>query len=286
MKKNKYDFLILGNSRLGFLASKNNYYKIFTHFDNVEYDYCYSVFQGAKGIKKILFQIEKISVMRDEKKALFNSEKILCLSKRDEDRLRALYHYNGLVSIFPVCIEGNKPLQESSERKLIFVGSLNYTSNIEAVKNFIPVFLEQTACRKFVVAGSNPSKEIEELIKKHKNIILKANFKDYSEIANKGDILVSFIKIGSGMKVKVAEAMSMGLLVCGTDETFVGYEEALSCESGLFICNNGEQFIQTLNNIAQKSEKLILDLAERNISLFKQYYSLTRSDEILFNLLN
>lgn len=291
IKKHHYDVVILGNSRLGTLAKiikkRNLCSKVVTHFDNVEYDYCESVYQNSGFFRKIILFFEQHNIKKDEMKSIKYSDTIFCLSKRDKSRLEEIYHYNlnNKFIIYPICINTIEKLNYSNQHNLIFVGTLNYASNISAIKDFLPIFLKQKFFSKLVIGGSHATDEVRNLIINYSNVILKENFNYYSEIASKGDVLVSFIKKGAGMKVKVAEAMSMGLLVCGTTENFIGYEDVLNANCGLFKCDTEEEIVNALYKISLMNHKEIQYLANKNIELFNSHFSIEKSDEILEKIL-
>ena len=150
-----------------------------------------------------------------------------------------------------------------------------------ALQNLIEIFKQQNYFSQLVVGGSHVSQEVRDLILKNKNIVLKENFETYKDIACKGDILVSYITKGAGMKVKVAEAMSFGLLVCGSAETFIGYENVLSENGGLYICNTNEEYLNCFKELSKKAPEEIQELADRNIKLYKKHFSMEQSYQIM-----
>ena len=222
LKKNKYDILLLGNSRLGFIAKKAHKYvsKIIIHFDNIEYDYAANRMSKNKLVQKI----ELSHVFNDEKASILNSDIILFLSKRDENRAKNLYKNDIQKSyIFPVCLEKkNAQLDKCKKPSVLFTGSLNYGPNIESVKKCFELTrtLKDT---KLIVGGSSPSDELRDFCFKN-NIETHYNFSSLEEFAHKGDIVLIPSDHGAGMKVKVAEAMKNGFIVLGSKETFIGYE--------------------------------------------------------------
>ena len=62
----------------------------------------------------------------------------------------------------------------------------------------MPIFLKQSFFDNFVIGGSNAPNELKKYISNKTRVILVENFCKYSEVASKGDILVSFIEKGAG----------------------------------------------------------------------------------------
>lgn len=279
IKNNPINIIILGNSRLGFLIKKiktiKKDIKIISHFDNIEFDYVNCVYKNK--LKRLY---EKICVYRDEKKTAKNSNILAALTDRDINSITKYYKTTKKIIKYPVCMSQVDCLPETSNPNILFIGSLNYTPNIDAIRSLIEVFKRQTSFKKIIVAGSNPSDELLSLIKKQPFIETYFNFKKLSDFAKKGDILVSLLHDGAGMKVKVAEAMSVGLLVVGTPETFVGYEEVLN-KGGLFRVSSKIELLDVLSYLSTRSLSQILAWAENNKQIFLENYSNYNSNHIL-----
>ena len=134
--------------------------------------------------------------------------------------------------ILPICLENSRELYlKSNVRNIVFVGSLNYESNVRAVINFIDnvwiKYFNNNTKLNLIIAGSNPTKDIEERVKRLDNCIIHKNFKTLEDIIPKHSLMIAPIEKGAGMKVKVAETLSMGLPIVASDEALVGYELAL-----------------------------------------------------------
>ena len=284
LKKNSYDILLLGNSRLGFIAKKAHKYvkRVLTHFDNIEYDYAANRMSG----NKLVQQIELSHVYQDEKASIIHSDINLFLSKRDENRAKELYRVNlENTVIFPVCLENlSNELPLTNKPSLLFTGSLNYGPNIDSVRKCISL-VNQLKNVKLIVGGSSPSDEIRELCFKD-NIETHYNFSSLAEFAHKGDILVIPSDHGAGMKVKVAEAMKYGFIVLGSKETFVGYEKALEQSRGLVVCNCEKDFLTELNRIINLNIEQINKLSVSNVNAFKENYSIERAFKIVDEVLS
>jgi len=90
--------------------------------------------------------------------------------------------------------------------------------------------------------------------------------------------LISPVQTGAGMKVKVAEALSLGLPIIGSPETLIGYEEAINDKDNYRIINKAVKPQDYINHII----KLIISQNDNKIknkakSLYDKYYSLKRS---------
>ncbi|OPX47474.1 glycosyltransferase [Clostridium thermobutyricum] len=284
------DVVILSNSRLGFIAKylKNKWpnIKIITQLDNIELDYCENYVEKFKGIKKKLIKlIERKSVYRDEKKAFDYSDSIIFLTERDKKRAKTLYEYKVKKEyIIPICLEKKIELNKKSNKKLnfIFLGSLWYYPNYSGIEWFIKNVWKNIEYDNFqlIIAGSKPSETIKAYNGKD-NIVVYPNFKSVEEIIPENSVFISPILEGAGMKVKIAEALSMGLPVIATEESLIGYDEAINKGENkcIYKANTNIEFINKIKEIVRDYSQIKM----KNISnmIFEEYYYIDRcKDEI------
>lgn len=295
------DIVILASSRLGFIAK---YLKramptvhVIGHFDNIEYDYVEAAFAGKQGIlNKLKKRIEKCSVKRDEANFIRNIDTSLFLTERDMVRAQKLYGLQPKNSkIIPICIEKqSKELYISNEApiNLVFLGSLWYMSNINAIKWFLDnvwdEMLKINTNIKLIIGGSNPSNEFKRYLKGYKNVILYANFDKKEDIIPVNSIFISPIIIGAGMKVKIAEALAMGLMVIASSESLIGYSEALNDELNKEIIIKADTLSEYKNAIAKclENPKDFKEISYKAKLLYERYYSLDRAYRDFQEILN
>ncbi|WP_281739018.1 glycosyltransferase [Acidaminococcus fermentans] len=280
------DVVLLGRTRLGFIAKemKNSKpeIKIITFVDNIEYDYVDSYFSLAKGIKDNIFrQIEKRVVKNDEADAVNYSDRLIYLTHRDVQRCRELYHHvDSHEYILPICLEHTCDLKIKSPLKTVaFVGSLGYGANVSAVemlikKIWIPNFAENEGFQ-LIIAGGNPVDEIHRWTKLAHNIKLVADFDKIENFLPQNSLMVAPIPTGAGMKVKVAETLSMGLPIAGSDEALVGYEDAIREDKlgGIQRVNNVEEYVQAIWIFSRMNTHELAQIEVENKNIFKKYYT-------------
>ena|GEM_PF-873618 len=289
----KPDIIIIGNSRLGFIAEeirKKNYNcYLIGHFDNIELDYIDSyALKYNKMFSRIFKFVERISVRKDELSLLKNMDLGIFLTKRDVNRAKDLYEVDFRSKIIPICLEkqGKIELKEenSFDLNLIFLGSLWYGSNINALEWFLENVWNQLLKKdlniSFIIGGSDPSKDFKKYLNSFDNVFVYPNFQKKSDIIPKNSIFVSPIQNGAGMKVKVADALSIGLGIIGSKETFVGYEEALGDDLSEGVLNIADSPVDYINRIIGiLKHQQLENLRNSTINLFNKYYSINRAKE-------
>lgn len=288
------DVLFLGRTRLGFIAKElkkiQPEIKIITFVDNIEYDYVDSYFALERGIKgKILKKIEKQVVKTDEGDAVKYSDRLIYLTHRDIKRCKELYHNTESYGyILPICLEHTRNLTlKTSKKTVAFIGSLSYGANVSAVKMLIKqVWLPNFAKNEdfqLIIAGGNPADEIYYWTKLASNIRLVADFNEPEDFLPQNSLMVAPIPTGAGMKVKVAETLSMGLPIAGSDEALVGYEDAIGDDKlgGIRRANTAAEFTQIIREFLEMNERNLLRVAFQNKNIFNKYYTFKKAKEVI-----
>lgn len=288
------DVLFLGRTRLGFIAKElkkiQPEIKIITFVDNIEYDYVDSYFALERGIKgKILKKIEKQVVKTDEGDAVKYSDRLIYLTHRDIKRCKELYHNaESYGYILPICLEHTRNLTlKTSKKTVAFIGSLSYGANVSAVKMLIKqVWLPNFAKNEdfqLIIAGGNPEDEIYYWTKLASNIRLVADFNEPEDFLPQNSLMVAPIPTGAGMKVKVAETLSMGLPIAGSDEALVGYEDAIGDDKlgGIRRANTAAEFTQIIREFLEMDERNLLRVAFQNKNIFNKYYTFKKAKEVI-----
>lgn len=295
----KPDVLFLGRSRLGFVAkyAKKKYpeMRVISCMENIEYDYVNGYFANQGFLKRLLLSfLEKRCVKKDEKDAIKFADYILFLSKRDISMANRLYmkvFKEKEVFICPICLESTTDLTIFSNKKtLVFVGSLNYNSNVDAVTSFInDIWIPNFSTKKdleFIVAGKEPSDDLLSLVNSIGNCRVIENFKSVDAFIPKSSLIIAPIKKGAGMKTKIAECLSMGLPAIGSTEAFVGYDQALENDQikSLFICDNNEETVNSINCYMNMSEKELGEIKKQNQEIFRNCYSYKKAFSVFGDL--
>jgi len=77
---------------------------------------------------------------------------------------------------------------------------------------------------KFYIVGAEPSQRIKRILSGERRIIITGKVKDLRPYRNRARVLVSPVRLGSGIRTKVLEAMASGLPVVSTSLGMEGIE--------------------------------------------------------------
>lgn len=148
------------------------------------------------------------------------------------------------------------PVEEESP-SVVFSGVMNFLPNMDAVLHFfreiLPLVRQKIPALRFYIVGRSPTQEIKNL-GQYNNIIVTGFVKDIRKWICKANVVVCPMRIGSGIKNKILEAMALGKPVVTTS---IG-SEALDVrpDIDIFIADTPKDF-------AHKIVKLIQDIGLR-----------------------
>ena len=142
------------------------------------------------------------------------------------------------------------PVANSGSRKILFMGTMDYIPNVDAVfylrEHILPRIWQKDPTISLVIAGRNPPQKVRSLAS-NPRIEVFANPEDMSEIAKDCCLTVVPLRIGGGTRIKIPHSMAMGLPVVSTS---LG-SEGLSVVDGVHILirDEPEQFADAVLQI-------------------------------------
>lgn len=135
----------------------------------------------------------------------------------------------------------------SDKPTLFHIGSMNWSPNIEGIEWFLddvwPAILNKYPTLTFTLAGHGIPERIRK--RKDQNLIIAGKVPDANRFILNHDLMIVPLLSGSGIRVKIVEAMALGRVVITTT---VG-AEGLSVKNGkhLFIANTPEEIVAVLD---------------------------------------
>lgn len=160
---------------------------------------------------------------------------------------------------------------KSHKRKLLFVGK-NYFPNIVGLKWFYEKVMPHLTNHYILeVVGRGLEYLSSELTDSHVRVI--GGVESLDGYYRDADIVIAPLFDGGGMKLKTVEAVSYGKTFVGTDESLVGFWEAMDDtirNKSVFLCNTPEEWIEKLNALitgnTQKFNPELFDLFVKKFS--------------------
>jgi sugar transferase (PEP-CTERM/EpsH1 system associated) len=165
--------------------------------------------------KRIFIESEYIRLKNYERMIFSRFDLKLIISKQDALLIEHPEKEELIVLSNGVDTEHFKPLPAAKTIDLLFTGNMSYEPNVNCVKyvveEVLPLLKPEFPHIQFVVAGKNPSRELERL--HSKNLQLTGWIDDLRQYYQQARLFVAPMKIGIGMQNKILEAMAMGIPV-------------------------------------------------------------------------
>ncbi len=158
----------------------------------------------------------------------------------------------------PTGVELNDAVQFENAintRALYFIGGLDWLPNVEGLQWFIehvfPSVQQQFPEITLHIAGRNGGKMWEQL--NNAQIIYHGEVDDAAAFASDKFICIVPLLSGSGMKIKIIEAMQLGKPVVTTLKGAKGMPDGI--ENHIYIANDATQFVQLLQQLLSHTEQ-------------------------------
>jgi glycosyltransferase involved in cell wall biosynthesis len=244
LRKERIKYIFFDSSICGFLIKMikkfNNTIKIVSFFHNCEAKYVYDQYK----IKGFPFYFLYILTSIVERIACLYSDKCIFIAESDREEIIGRYGVSPKYwSILPVMLEDSYvPLINSRGKYLLFFGSA-FFANVESAEYLIKEILPNIS-HEIVIAGEGMDRALVNY-KNIKNLHINGYVKDVGELFAGAIAFISPIFSGSGMKVKIAEALMYGKKVICSDSAATGYDKTDS----IVICNTKNEYIDAINNL-------------------------------------
>ena len=238
-----------------------------TFFHNVEVRFFWGSFLARKSMRALAVLIANYLA---ERKAVRNSDTIICLSDRDSHLLKKLYG-RGATHIAPMVLEDKCPPDftqspdEPPEYFALFVGGAFY-ANRTGISWFVREVVPWIDIPVVIVGKGFETMRVE--LERPGKVTVIGEVDSLSDWYRRCQFVIAPIFDGSGMKTKVAEALMYGKKIIGTPEAFVGYEPVV--EQAGAVCSTAREFITAINGI-KSSIRYSFDANLR--AIYEQFYS-------------
>ncbi len=237
----------------------NYYYKVLLHAHNAEY----LIWKRFSDLEQ--FWLRKLVLVRESSR-IAKKERIYCNQVQ-----KVLASPNDQIALEKIGIKGDNfgstyHLGDESQLQLekldwnatspliLFIGTLTWEPNVDGLLWFLEncwsIIKEHHPDVRFVIGGRSPDKRLLEWSKQDPAIEIPGFIKDPEQYIKKARVFIAPLRFGSGMKVKVLNAMYRGIPTVTTD---IGIE-GIEVQDGVHIAigNNPAEF-------TARVEKLLTD---------------------------
>ena len=124
--------------------------------------------------------------------------------------------------------------------EFVFLGRLNIPHNDDGICSFLQLAGPELSRRwpgaKVRIVGSGPSPALQRLAAEQSDLVVLEGFvRDLNEVFSRATALIAPLRFGSGVKIKVIDALARGLPVIGTSSAFEGIDVRPDLRDGCLV---------------------------------------------------
>ena len=174
-------------------------------------------------VARAYFRQQWRRMVRFEADACRRFDQVVAVSDQDAAHIRTAYRVEHVTAI-PTGVDldyfhaDGSPPPGSSE--LVFTGSMDWMPNEDAVLWFAEAILPRIHARRpdasLTIVGRNPTPRVIALARRHAAVRVTGTVPDVRPFLRRGAALVVPLRIGGGTRLKIYEAMAMGVPVIST----------------------------------------------------------------------
>lgn len=188
--------------------------------------------------------------------------------------------------------EAKKKVQKVKSYDIIFSGNFNYYPNQDAFNYFkydmFPSLVKGKKDIKICFVGRCPSTDMIEFAKVYpNNIFVTGEVEDVMDYLCQSRLYFSPLRLGSGMKNKILQAMISKLPIVCTSESITGVLEFNN--NAVFVNDNASDFCNQILDLLRMKETDLSTLGSINYNTYKDNYTwssiITKYYEPIFNSL-
>ncbi len=156
-----------------------------------------------------------------------------------------------------VDIDYFKPMSGEEPNSLIFTGSMDWMPNEDGIlyfsKEILPLIRKQRPGVQVWVVGRKPGKKIKALAESDRGIRVTGRVEDIRPYIAKGSVYIVPLRVGSGTRIKIFEAMAMGKAVVST---IIGAEGLpVTPGSDIILADEPQRFAENVCHLLGSSEE-------------------------------
>ena len=171
-----------------------------------------------------------------------------------------------------------------TRKGILFVGGFAHLPNVDAavwlVRDILPKLRTKGLTPHVWLVGSNPSKEIMDLVSSCVEVTGYVSDIELTSFYNKARVAVVPLRFGAGVKSKVVEAMANGLPMVTTS---VGCQGLPGLEKIIALAENADTFAEQLASLLI-NDSAWKNIAQKELEYVCQYFSKERMKSDLINL--
>ena len=219
------NIVILDSIYSAAMLPKKNNYKLLYIVHNCEAILAYDIAKIQKNIfKKIYFYLQAKKIEKIENELISKADLLLCISTSDYKYFSKLYHNKTKFRAISANT-GNGSWNGNNKKTLLFCGTIGHAPNKEAIEwiaNYLSPILDKDIQIK--IAGRRTNQLPKELDRPNIEYLGFVSDDELKKLYQTCSAFISPVVYGSGVKIKVTEAISYGMPIIATKESLEGLD--------------------------------------------------------------
>ena len=205
----------------------------------------------ANPINRMVYKLEAAKMLRYERAAVARFHHVIAVSENDR-RLMSVMTNAARISVVPTgvdlkqfsCATAEAP--NTTEPILVFVGSMDWEANIDAVDYFCrevwPTVRNAVPQARFRIVGRNPHPRVQRLASD--SVEVTGTVASVIEHYREASVNIVPLRIGGGTRLKIYEAMAMGKATVSTSIGAEGLD--VNDNSDILLADSPDKFAESL----------------------------------------
>lgn len=226
-------------------------------------------------VKKLYDYIRFQNVKKNELRSARQCDAVFVLNEKDKNLLlKESFEERKICILAPYFSKPQKVNRTPKMKDLLFYGAMNRDENSKSALWFIDNVMPriQDLKLRFIVVGNKPQEDL--LKRASDNIVVTGFVDDVTPYFEKSICMVASLVLGAGIKIKVLEAMAMGIPVL-TNAVGIEGIDAIDGKSYLH-CETPEDYENTIRAIV-KGDIDISDISKNALDMITQKFDFDRS---------
>jgi polysaccharide biosynthesis protein PslH len=253
---------------------------------------CYDAFNAEAALQRLIFQVDRGDVRRwaaaaysliqaqrithYERTICQQADAVIAVSTEDANILRQ-YRPDKRVGVVTngIFVDDYQDASEQldlGEHVLVFTGKMDYRPNVDAMiwftDNVLPLVQAHLHDTKLYIIGQKPHPRLEKLRSRHQ-IEISGWVQDVQPFLKGASVYVAPLRMGSGTRLKILEAMAAGCAVVATPIAISGMRA--EAHTALIVTEKAEKMAQEIIHLLQNPTQRVT-LGKSAQEFVKRYY--------------
>lgn len=287
IEKEGYDYVLIDHLKQAqYLPKKKKGRWVLKEYDIDHLVRWRAFLQERNLVRKVFYFIEAVKFYFYERKMVPRFDRWMAISERDKERLVELGAERERVVVERMWVRGRRRFEfREEEKQILFVGLLSWWPNREGVRWFLrevfPLIKEEVPGARVVIVGDQ-KKYVEKEVGEIEGVELTGYVEEVESYYEKASVFVAPLRVESGVRVKILNAMSSGVPVVSTS---LGLE-GIPVEKGrdVLVADDPDRFAEKVVKV-MKEKSLAERLSGRAEEFVGREYSKEKARESFERLL-